>query len=81
MNADASSGVYADLRFGALEPSGLDVMAWTSFALGLIALIGGGLLLYLGLRKDRRATPHSEDTGTGPSPGQTEPREPVAPKS
>jgi hypothetical protein len=51
MNADASSGVSADLRFGALAPSGLESLAWTSFAVGLVALIGGGLLMYLGLRR------------------------------
>lgn len=57
MNADASSGVSADLRFGALAPSGLDTLAWISFAVGLVALTGGGLLLYFGLRRrDRDST-------------------------
>jgi len=54
MNADASRGVSADLRFGALAPSGLDTLAWTSLAVGLIALIGGGVLLYRGLRREDR---------------------------
>jgi hypothetical protein len=55
MNADASSGVSADLRFGALAPSGLDTLAWTSIAVGLVALIGGGLLLYLGFPRKGRS--------------------------
>jgi hypothetical protein len=55
MNADASSRVSADLRFGALAPSGLETLAWTSLAVGLVSLIGGGLLLYFGLRRTNRA--------------------------
>ena len=54
MNADASSGASADLRFGALAPSGLDTLAWTSFVVGLVALISGGLLLYVGFRRRGR---------------------------
>lgn len=82
MNADASSGVLADVRFGALAPSSLDTLAWTSFAVGLVALIGGGLLLYLGLRrKGRDAPPRPNDAGTEPSAPQAEPpSEPVGPK-
>lgn len=83
MNADASSGVSAEVRFGALAPSGLETLAWSSFAVGLVALTMGGLLLFLGLRrKGRDATPRPDDTGTGPPAPQTEPpREPVGPQN
>lgn len=58
MNADSSSGVLADVRLGALAPSLLEPLAWASFAVGLIALIGGGALLYAQFRRrGRDATP------------------------
>jgi hypothetical protein len=56
MNADASSGVSAELAFGA-APSNIDAITWTTLTVGLISLIGGGLLLYRGLRRrDRDST-------------------------
>jgi hypothetical protein len=81
MNADASSGVSADLRFGALAPSGLDTLAWTSLAVGLVALIGGGLLMYRGLRRqDRDSTSLPTDLPGEQSAPQTErPLERTAP--
>lgn len=51
MNADGSSGVAAELAFGALPPSGWDALHWTSFAAGLVLVAGGAVLAYLGLRR------------------------------
>ena len=62
MNTNATSGVSADVRFGALAPSGNNVLAWTSFAAGVVALLGGGWLLYLARRWRRDETPIG-DTG------------------
>lgn len=63
MNADASPGVTAELAFGAAPSANIDAIAWTSLAVGLILLIGGGLLLYLGLRRrDQHAVPAAEAT-------------------
>jgi hypothetical protein len=80
MNADASTGLSADLRFGALAPSNLDTLAWTSFAVGLIALVGGGVLLYLGVRRwsPRPTAGPGDPAGTQ---GTETPREPVGPTS
>lgn len=50
VNTDVSSGLSADVRFGASAPSNLDVLAWGSFTVGLVALLGGGWLLYLAVR-------------------------------
>jgi hypothetical protein len=58
MNGDASSGVAAELRFGTLVPAGLNTIAWAVFIVGLIALIGGGVLLYLAaVHWGRKAAP------------------------
>lgn len=54
MNGDAASGVTAELAFGALPPSSLDAISWTSLSVGLVLLGGGALLLYLGLRRRHR---------------------------
>ena len=54
MNADASPGVSAELAFGAAPSSNINAIAWTSLTVGLVALIGGGLLLFLGLRNRGR---------------------------
>jgi hypothetical protein len=51
MNADASTGVSADVSFGALAPSGLDTFAWISIGAGLAALVVGGGLLVSGFRR------------------------------
>ena len=56
MNADASRGVSAAVRFGALAPGGLETLAWTSFAVGLVATIAGTGLIVLGSRRDRPAS-------------------------
>ncbi len=55
MNADASAGVTAELAFGA-APSNIDAIAWTTLTAGLISLIGGGLLMYSGLRRGGDST-------------------------
>jgi hypothetical protein len=50
MNADASSGVAADLIFGA-KLSNFIAAVWFAMAVGLASLLGGGYLLYRGLRR------------------------------
>lgn len=76
MNDDASSGVAADVRFGAQAPSSLDALAWISFAIGLVALAGGGCLLYLGFRRWGR-TPTSDIDNTAMAPQNETPPEPA----
>lgn len=46
MNADASSGVMAELAFGALPPSSWDTLHWISLAVGPLLVVVGSLLLY-----------------------------------
>lgn len=53
MNADASRGVTAELALGARVPN-IDPIAWATLTVGLIALIGGGLLMYLVFRRLNR---------------------------
>lgn len=50
MNADASSGVAADLIFGA-KLSNFIAAVWIAMAVGLASMLGGGYLLYRGLRR------------------------------
>lgn len=50
MNADSSNGVTAELAFGVAPSNTEDAIAWITLPVGLIALIGGGLLLYRGRR-------------------------------
>jgi hypothetical protein len=82
MNADASPGVRAELAFGALPPSSIDAVAWTTLTVGAIALIGGGLLLFFGVRRstrnrrsvtadspEKRSAPESEPLNTSPTTG------------
>jgi hypothetical protein len=82
MNADASPGVSAELAFGALPPSSIDAVAWTTLTVGAIALIGGGLLLFFGVRRstrnrgsvtadspEKRSAPESEPLNTSPTTG------------
>lgn len=82
MNADASAGVTTELAFGA-APSNITAIAWTTLVVGLIGLIGGGLLLYRGLRRqDRDSTPLPIDSRNEQSAQQTEtPLERTAPRS
>lgn len=54
MNADASAGVSVEVAFGALPTSNINAIAGTALVAGLIALIGGGLLLFFGLRRSSR---------------------------
>jgi hypothetical protein len=54
MNADASARVAAEVAFGALPTSNINAIAGTALTVGLIALIGGGLLLFFGLRRSGR---------------------------
>jgi len=55
MNADASSGVTAELVSGA-RASNIDTIAWTKITIGLIALVGGGLAMFLGIRRSARGS-------------------------
>ncbi|MEN8114979.1 MAG: hypothetical protein ABFS21_11405, partial [Actinomycetota bacterium] len=82
MNADASSGVTAELAFGATA-SNIAAVAWTKITIGLIALIGGGLAAFLGLRRPRRrSVPSVVDLSDEESAQQTESlRERTAPAS
>jgi hypothetical protein len=56
MNGDASSGVNAELSFGAAAASSFKPIMWTMMTVGIVGLIGGGLLVLLGLRR-RHAEP------------------------
>ncbi|MEA2003101.1 MAG: hypothetical protein U9N84_14595 [Actinomycetota bacterium] len=49
MNADAAPGITADVAFGAKPSSDIQAIAGTTLAIGAVALLGGGLLLYLGI--------------------------------
>lgn len=69
MNADASSGVSADMRFGALAPARFDLLAWISFAVGAVAMVFGGSSLYVGLRRTGAAgAPGPDDAMTESEP-------------
>jgi hypothetical protein len=72
MNADASRGVGADLSFGASPPSSLRTLSWTVVAIGLPLLVGGGVLVFLGIRDRNRDDDHSSTEAETP-------REPVPP--
>jgi hypothetical protein len=50
MNTDASAGVNADLAFGA-KISNIISIAWVVMGFGLISTLGGGFLIYRGLRR------------------------------
>jgi hypothetical protein len=50
MNSDASTGVAADLAVGA-RLDNLVILSWVAIAIGLIFLVGGGFLVYRGLRR------------------------------
>lgn len=50
MNADASTGVDADLAVGIKMPV-LTTIAWIALAIGVVSLLGGGYLTYRGLRR------------------------------
>jgi len=72
MNADASNGVTAEVAFGAAT-SNIDPIAWTMVTVGLIALIGGGFLLFRGLRRrDRDSTSLPVDVPNEQSASKTE---------
>jgi hypothetical protein len=49
MNADASAGIDADLAFG-VKVSNLLPIAWTVLGVGVIAVLGGALLIISGVR-------------------------------
>lgn len=81
MNADASPGVKAELAFGAAD-SNINTIFWISMTLGPIALIGGGLLMYLGLRRPHRdPTSLSADLQDELSAQTETPKERAAPRS
>ncbi len=73
MNADASPGVTAELWFGALPPDILDPVAWTLAVVGIAALVVGGLLFVVGIRRQRRDRTRPDGTLEPPPPA----REPV----
>lgn len=50
MNTDGSAGVNADLAFGA-KISNIIPIAWVVLGFGLISTLGGGFLIYRGLRR------------------------------
>lgn len=50
MNADTSTGVTAQLTFGAAPPSDVDSIGRIMLAVGLAAFLGGGLMLLFVLR-------------------------------
>jgi hypothetical protein len=64
MNADGSSGVSAEVAFGA-APDDVVAIAWVTFSIGIAALIVGGLLLYRGFR------PRVRDSTTSPGEART----------
>lgn len=68
MHTDGPGGVSADVRFGALAPSAMMTIAWVSVAVGLPLLIAGSVMLFIGIRRNRRTTTHHPDHG------ETEPR-------
>jgi len=73
MNDDASSGVTADVAFGAAPPSNIDPIAWTMMTAGFIALLGGGGLVFVGLRhRDRTTTSASDDSPDEQATADTE---------
>lgn len=82
MRADPSSEVSADVRFGALRPSGMITMAWILIVVGLLLLIAGGLIVFITVRRDRRTrTPRPDDAGAEPlSPPTEPPGESVSPQ-
>ena len=70
MNADATSPVTVELALGTVIPN-IDSFAWATLTAGAIALIGGGLLAFYGLRRRK------EDSMRRPvdAPSPTEPVE------
>jgi hypothetical protein len=66
MNADASAGIDATLVFGATI-SNFVLMAWIGFGFGVFSLLGGGYLLYRGLRRESETerTPPAVDLREG----------------
>lgn len=50
MNSDGSTGVAADLVFGA-RMANLTTIAWVAAAIGMVLAVGGGFLIYLGVRR------------------------------
>ena len=56
MNTDASSGIGAEVSFGTRVPASVQVIAWTVFALGVVALVSGATLLITRLGRVRRLT-------------------------
>jgi hypothetical protein len=73
MNADASSGVTAELVFGA-QASNIETIAWTKITIGLIALLAGGLTAFFAFRGRNRHSPSLPTESPGePSGAQAEP--------
>ncbi len=63
MNADATTGVTADLAVGIRMPI-LTTVAWIAIAVGAVSLLGGGYLAYRGLR--RPEAPQGPTSVVGP---------------
>ena len=73
MNADGSSGVTADLAFGA-KASNIAVIGWTRIAIGLIAVLGGAIAIIYSVRHgfipittETRQRPRHEGSNTAPT--------------
>lgn len=49
MNAGASPGITAELASGAMPSSDIQAIAGIALTIGAVALIGGGILLYVGM--------------------------------
>jgi hypothetical protein len=62
MNADASSGVTAELAFGAAPTANVDAIRQTSLIAGAILVIGGGLLFFIAFRRRGSDSPSPPDT-------------------
>jgi hypothetical protein len=74
MNADASPGVTVELALGAAPSSNVETIARTTLTIGLVAMIGGGLLLFFGIRRSSRdSRPVATDSPEAPSASESEP--------
>jgi hypothetical protein len=62
MNADASSGVTAELAFGAAPTANVDQIRRASMIVGAILVIGGGLLLFIAYRRRGSGSPSPPHT-------------------
>ena len=52
MNADGSAGIDTTMVFGA-QISNIITLAWIGVGFGILSLLGGGWLMYIGMRRPR----------------------------